>query len=66
MKRTSEVFSFAVILFIVLKIVDFRAPSGMDIAIIALFAIYAVIELMQIILGIRRERHAKAKEKDRI
>ena len=62
MKQTSEVFSFAVILFLVLKIVDFESPSFLDIAIAVLFAAYAIIEIVQLIL--RRKHHGKAKEKD--
>ena len=64
MKQTSEIFSFAVILFVVLKIVNFKSPSFMDITIVVLFVIYAIIAVVQ--LTLRRKCHGKAKEKDRV
>jgi len=66
MKQASEIFSFAVILFIVLKLIDFHSLSVLDMLIIILLAVYTVLEAIQLITKIRRRKHdAKAKDQNR-
>ena len=44
-----DVFSLALILFIVLKLIDFSALSAIDVIILVLFVIYAAVELYSFI-----------------
>ena len=56
MKELKNIFTFAVILFIVLKIIDFASLTAIDVIILVLFCIYTILEIITFIRNKRGDR----------